>query len=142
MSQNKVQISEQDARNTFVVALDSCLENGKTIEEGLNLVAHYFGSTRSDVRRIILARILGLAINENLRAGMEIEAGIKKALHRFDVDASPAQILALVSTHHQERERINTRLEHHEMDDGAGGTLLIENEHGEPINKKDLAKKQ
>lgn len=142
MSNARVQISEQDARNTFGAALDTCLEHGKSIEDGIVLIAKHFGAAQSDVRKMLLTKITALAINENLRAGMEIEEGIAKALRRFGVDPTPTQLLTLVRMHHEEQERINTRLAGHEMDDGAGGTVSIENEHGDPINKKDLAKKQ
>ena len=139
---NKVQISSEHAAKLVAVSVEEGVRVGKSIEDSVAEAGRQFGLKPETVTQLLLPKVIGMSIHEKCRQGMSIEDAVKKSLSRFNVEASKEQTLQIVRSLHAEQERINTRLAANEFDDGMGGTGVLMDESGNPIDKKTLKDKK
>lgn len=139
---NKVQIASEHAAKLVAVSVEEGVRVGKSIEDSVAEAGRQFGLKPETVTQLLLPKVIGMSIHEKCRQGMSIEDAVKKSLSRFNVEAPKDKVLQIVRTLHAEQERINTRLSASEFDDGMGGTGVIMDESGNPIDKKTLTDKK
>jgi len=121
-------------------SLENYVRRGLSIEKSLEITSQNYGVPRGEVKKLLLSKLVGMSIHEKMLSGMGVEDSVTVSMRRFNTEPSPEQKLALIRSLHAEQERINTRLTDSEMDDGMGGTVVIDDGFGNELNKKELRK--
>lgn len=136
----RANIAVEEAARMLAFSLEDCVRRGLSIEKSLEVTSQNCGVPRGEVKRILLSKLVGMSIHEKMLSGMGVEDSVTVSMRRFNTEPLPEQKLALIRSLHAEQERINTRLTDSEMDDGMGGTVVIDDGFGNELNKKQLRK--
>lgn len=136
----RANIPAEEATRMLAFSLEDCVRRGLSIERSLEVTSQNYGIPQQTVSRLLLSKLIGMSIHEKMSSGLGVEDSVSASLRRFNTEPSPEQKLALIRSIHAEQERINTRLKDSEMDDGMGGTVVIDDGYGNEISKKELRK--